>query len=110
MFAPPSPTLNKHCFLPQNVNAGEECGKVEPHDESHGGESVEILAVRQNYARAGDYDVGDEEGRISPVVVRDPAVDETACCQSVHTQGRMVAKVAKIGTHIFNSDGCLNLV
>ena len=84
-------TLNKHCVLPQNVDACEECGKVEPHDESEGGESVEVFAVGQNYARAGDHHVGDEEGWISPVVVRDPAVYEAACGQSVHAQEGMVA-------------------
>ena len=62
--------------LPQNVDAREECGKVESHDEPHCGKSVEILAVGKDYPWAGDNHVGDEEDWVTPVVVRDPAVDE----------------------------------
>ena len=71
---------------------------------------MEVSAVRQNYARAGDYNVGDEEGWISPVVIRDPAVDEAACVQSAHARGSIVAIVGNIGAHHLGQKKCESVV
>ena len=68
--------------LAQYIDAGEECGEVESHDESDGSEGVEILAVGQDDARGGGHDVGHEEGGVSAIIVRGPTIDEAACGQS----------------------------
>ena len=91
-----SPATSLNNIPTQNIDAGEERGEVESHDESNGGESMEIPAVWQDYSRAGHYHVRDKKGWISPVVIRDPAIDEATCGQSVHTQERVVAKVTNI--------------